>query len=154
MTLNINELPRGGTACLGCAGLGVDADVTEDAETLADFPFAINGLSYICTSADGDVKLDGETVEDGYTALFLVCINAAGTITVVKGDEVANADLTAGVAVVHWPTPTADTCPIGAIKIKNATGSQFVGGTTGLDTANITDTFYNFFCVPEAPLTS
>ena len=151
---NLNDLPRGGTICLGNAGLAVDASAKEDAETLADFPYAINGLTYTLTSGDGDVKLDGNTVTSLYTVIFLVCVNSSGTITVVKGTEVLNADLTAGTKVLHWPTPTANTCPIGAVKVKNASVSVFTGGTTAQDAANITTTYYNFVCVPEAPLTS
>jgi hypothetical protein len=93
-------------------------------------------------------------VTAGYTALFLVCVSAAGAITVVKGTEVSNAAITAGTAVLHWPEPTADTCPIGALKIKNASESVFTGGTTLLDASDITTTYYNLFTVPTAPLTS
>jgi hypothetical protein len=132
----------------------MDADGEEDVETTADFAYAINGLVYTCTSDDGDVKFDNNTVTAGYTALFLACINAAGTITVVKGTEVANADITAGTKVLHWPVPTANTCPIGAVKIKNASSSVFTGGTTHLDATDITSTCYNFFTIPEAPLAS
>jgi hypothetical protein len=151
--MNLNDNPRGGTICLGCAGLGIDASAKADAETLADFPYAINGLTYTLTSGDGDVKLDDNTVAAGYTALFLVLVNASGTITVVKSDEVDNDELTAGSAVIHWPEPTVNTCPIGAIKIKNASASVFTGGTTLLDAASITTTFYNLFSVPTNPLT-
>lgn len=151
---NFNNGIGGGTMCLGNAGIGVDASAKADAETLADFPFAINGITYTCTSADGDIKLDDNTVTAGYTVLFLCCINASGTITVVKGTEVDNDEITAGTAVLHWPTPTANTCPFGAIKIKNATSAVFTGGTTLTDAANITTTYYNLMTVPIAPLTS
>ena len=151
---NFNNGIRGGTVCLSNVGLVMDADGEADAETLADYNYAINGLVYTDTSGDGDVKFDGNTVTSGYTVIFLVCVNAAGTISVVKGTEVANADITAGTKVLHWPVPTANTCPIGAVKIKNASSSVFTGGTTHLDATDITSTCYNFFTIPEAPLAS
>lgn len=145
---------RGGTMCLENPAIGIDGSASADAETGADFDYAIDGQIYTCTSDDGDIQLDDNTVTAGYTALFLCCIDSAGTITVVKSDEVDNDDLAAGNAVIHWPTPTANTCPFGAIKVKNATASVFTGGTTGLDTSDITDTYYNLLAVPTAPLTS
>lgn len=151
--MNLNDNPRGGTMCLSCVGLAVDASAKADAETLANFAYAINGLTYNKTSGDGDVQLDGHTVTAGYTALFLIVINAAGTITAVKSTEVANADIASGKSVLHWPEPTANTCPIGAIKIKNATASVFTGGTTLLGASDITTTYYNLITVPTTPLT-
>lgn len=151
--MNLNDNPRGGTMCLGCAGLMIDASAKADAETLANVPYAIDGLTYTLTSGDGDVPLDGNTVTAGYTALFLALVDASGTITVTKSGEVDNDELTAGSATIPWPEVTADTCPIGAIKIKNASESVFTGGTTLLDASDITSTFYNLFAVPPQPLT-
>lgn len=152
--MNLNEDPRGGTFCLGNAGVIIAALAKANAETLADIPYCINGLMYTLTSGAGDIQLDGHTVTSLYTALFVVCVNSSGTISVVKGTEVSNADITAGNKVLKWPEPTANTCPIAGLKIKNATASVFTGGTTLLDAANITFTAYNFFTVPAAPLTS
>ena len=152
--INLNELARGGTVCLSCAGLMLDADGEADAETLQDVHYAINGLTYLLSSGNGDVKLDDNTVTTLCTVLFLVCVDATGTITVVKGTEVLNTAITNGTSVLKWPAPTANTCPIGALKVKNATSSVFTGGTTHQDATDITTTYYNFFTVPVAPLTS
>lgn len=155
MSINLNELARGGTVCLGNAAIIIDASAKADAEvTPATVDYAINGIAYTFTSGDGDVPLDGNTVTTAYTVLFLVVLSTAGAVTVVKGTEVLTANLTNGTAVLHWPTATINTCPIGAIKVANASGAVFTGGTTLLDAAGITTTCYNFFCVPAAPLTS
>lgn len=151
---NLNHGPRGGTCCLGNAGVIIDASAKADAETLADIPYCINGLMYTLTSGDGDIQLDGNTVTSLYTALFLVCVDAAGTVTVVKSDEVLNDDLANGDAVLKWPNPTKDTCPIAGLKIKNASASVFTGGTTLLDATDITFTAYNFYRVPTTHITS
>ena len=71
----------------------------------------------------------------------------------VQGTAVLSADLCAGNAVLHWPEPTALTCPIGAIKLAMS-GGAFNGATTDLNHASVTDTYYDFCLVPEAPLTS
>lgn len=154
---NLTNGARGGTLCLTCPGLMIDASAKADAETLNDFSFAINGLSYLFSSGDGDVKLDAdndETVTTLTTAIFLVSVDAALAISIVKGTEVLNTTITSGNATLKWPEGAADTCPIGAIKIKNASASVFTCGTTLLDASDITATFYNFLAVPPAPLAS
>jgi len=151
---NLNHDARGGTFCLGNTGVIIDANAKADAETLDDIPYCIKGLMYTLSSGDGDIQLDGFTVTTLYTALFTVCVDSSGTITVTKSTEVANADITAGSKVLHWPEPTANTCPIAGIKLKNGSASVFTGGSTLLDASDITFTAYNFFARPTTPITS
>jgi len=148
--MNLNHNPKGGTFCLGNAGIIIDASAKADAETLADIPYCIKGRMYTLTSGDGDIQFDGNTVTAAYTAMFTVCVDSSGTITVVKGTEISNTDVTNG-KPIPWPEPTANTCPIGACKIKNASSSVFTGGTTLLDASDITFTAYNFFTLPSEP---
>ena len=153
--INADNTIKGGTACLVNPAIIMDANGEADAEiTPTSIDYAINGLLYSVNSGDGDIKLDDNTVTAGYTVLFTVCVAAGGTITVVKGTEVANADIDAGNKVLKWPAPTADTCPIGGLKVKNATSAVFTGGTTHLDATDITTTAYNFFFMPSGNLTS
>ena len=152
--MNLNDNPRAGTLCLTCPSLMQDG-ATADAETTRDFSFAIDGLTYFFTSGDGDVKLDAdndETVTTLTTAVFLISVDADLTISIVKCEEVLNTAIAAGGQVIQWPVGAEDTCPVGAIKIKNASASVFTCGTTVLSAANITDTYYNFLAVPAAPL--
>ncbi len=151
---NLTDNPRGGTFCLGNAGVIIDASAKADAETLADIPYCIDGLTYTLTSGDGDIQFDDNTVTDEYTAMFLAVIDSSGTITVVKGVEVANSDITNESNVIKWPEPTVDTCPICGMTIKNASGAVFTGGTTLLDASGITFTAYNLFQIPPQPRTS
>ena len=152
--LNLSELVRGGTLCLSKAGLVVGTTTSKAqivAPNGAGVDFAIKGILYHVGEADNLVVLTGSVQTILYTRLYLVCIDSANTITVVAGTEVLTADLASGKSVLPWPVPTADTCPIGAIKI--VATSAFTPGTTALGTGN-TVTYYDLFAVPDAPLTS
>lgn len=152
---NLTNGIRGGTLCITNPAVIMDASGTEDFEiTPANMTYVIEGLFYTVASGDGDVKLDGHTVTTLKSALFVACVDSSGTITTVKSDEVLNTDLSAGDAVLHWPEPTADTCPFCGMVVTNATASVFTGGTTGLDTASVTYDVYDFAVMPEAPITA
>ena len=153
--INMSELVRGGTVCLAKAGLA-RGGTTSKAKILvpdssAGLTFAIKGKTYYVASADNLVVLTGAEQAALTTCLYLVCIDASNTITVVKGTEVVTADLTAGKVVLTYPEATVNTCPIGAIKV--VATSAFTPGTTALGTGN-TDTYMDFFAVPDSPITS
>ncbi len=153
--LNLSELVRGGTVSLGKAGLAVGSNTAKAKilvpGSIAGMFFAIKGLIYYVASTDDAVVLTGSAQTALYTNLYLVCISATNVITVVQGTQVLTADLTAGKSVLEWPEPTANTCPIGAIKV--AATSTFTPGTTALGTGN-TPTYYDFFAVPDTPITA
>ena len=155
--LNLNEIVRGGTFCLSKAGLKIGNGDTKDfdiaAPNGAGIDFCINGLLYHKADCQDQPLTDTDEQADLTTCIHLICIDATGALTSVKGTEELTADLTAGTAVLQWPTPTANTCPIGAIKVAT-NGAVFVGGTTALDAATVTDTYYDLFAIPAAPLTS
>jgi len=150
--LNLSELVRGGTLCLSKAGLVVGTTTSKAqivAPNGAGVDFAIKGILYHVADGDNLVVLTGDVQTALYTNLYLVCINASNTITVVQGTEVLTADLASGKKVLAWPEATANTCPIGAIKI--VATAAFTPGTTALGTGN-TVTYYDLFAVPDAPL--
>ena len=156
--LNLNEIVRGGTFCLSKAGLKIgngDAkDVDIAAPNGAGVDFCINGVLYHL--ADGqDKPLTVHATQAALTTcIYLVCLDSAGTLSSVKGEEVLTADLTAGTKVLQFPTPVADTCPIGYVKVATAAATTFTTGTTELSAAGITDTYVDLFAIPAAPLTS
>ena len=148
------ELPRGGTMCLSKAGLVVGSAAAKAqivAPNGAGVDFAINGVLYHKTDTDDSILFTGMTVTKLYVNVFVVLLDSSGTVTVVDGDEVLITEYDAGNAVLDWPEPTADTCPIGAIKIA-ATTAVFTGATTVLGTGN-TATYYDFCTIPPEPLT-
>ena len=155
MTLNLNELVRGGTFCLTKAGLAAGSSTdgmrTNDPSGASYFNFCINGIMYSCEDADNNVDFTASTQTALYSCLYVCCIASDNTITVVAGTEVLTADVTSGKKVLHWPAPTADTCAFGGVKV--VATAVFTAGTTALGTGN-TATYYDFFAVPATPITS
>jgi len=134
---------KGGTVCLSKAGLaeGTNASTIKIvAPNGAGVDFVIDGILYHKAEADNIDPTACEAQADETTCLYLVTLNASGTLDTVKGTEVDTDDLTAGTAVLHWPTPVEDTCPIGAIKVATD-GATFTIGTTDLGAATVTDTY-------------
>lgn len=157
MTMNLNELMRGGTFCTSKAGLAIGSTVQKAkiaAPNGAGVDYGINGLGYHKADTDDCILFTGLTQADLTTCLYLVCLDADGTVSVVQGTAQLTAALTAGTAVLQWPTPAVNTCPIGAIKIAMS-GGAFTGATTALNDGTVTDTYYDFVGgVPAAPLTA
>ena len=157
MSMNLSDNNRGGTFCLSKAGLavgGTSTGVAIAAPNGAGVDYCIDGVLYHKADA-ATVAITAAAVQPVLTTcLYLVCLNSSGTLSTVKGRAVLNADLVAGTDVLEWPEPTAGTCPIGAIKVKCESSATFTAGTTGLDAANITDTYYDLFTVPTEPLTA
>ena len=158
MTMNLNELPRGGTCCFSKAGLVISstpANIGIAAPNGAGVDFAINGIMYHKADA-ADVAMTAAAAQGLLsTCLYLVCLDSSGTLSTVKGTAKLNADLTAGNAVLDWPTPAADTCPIGAVKVQTLTSGNFTAGTTALTpAATLAVTYYDLFTIPVSPLTS
>ena len=156
MGINLDELARGGTICLSKAGLAEGtnaATIKTVAPNGAGIDYAINGILYHLADADNIAITAATAQADLTTCLYLVCLDSSGTLSTVKGTEQVTANLTAGTHTLEWPTPTADTCPIGAIKVVTS-GATFTAATTDLGAGTVTDTYYDLVAVPSAPLTS
>lgn len=157
--INMNGMEvRGGTFCLSKAGLAEgtnDSTIKIAAPNGAGVDYVINGILYHKADADNIDPTVCDAQAAGTTCLYLFTLNTAGVLDTIKGVEVSTAALTAGTAVLHWPAPAANTCPIGALKIVAGTVAWTVGTddiTTDAGTA--TFTFYDLFAVPTAPLTA
>ena len=156
---DLNDLPRGGTFCHSKAGLAI-GDGAKTGISLASVvgtgtDYSIDGILYNIADSVTNKPLTAATAQTALSkCLYLICVDSSGTVTSVKGTDVLTADLTAGTKVLQWPQPTANTCPIGAVKITLASTGAFTAGTTALDAANVTATYYDLFNVPTAPLTS
>ena len=159
MTLNINELVRGGTICLSKVGLAEgNADhgfSILEASGAGYITYAINGIMYVLADAVNVAPTACAEQALGTTCLYLVTLTAGGTLDTIKGVEVDNDELAAGNAVLHWPTPAVDTCPIGAVKVAAGT-TAFTVGVDDLtdDIGTGTVTYYDLLAIPAAPLTS
>lgn len=148
---------RGFTGALSSAGLAIGSTASQVAIAApngAGVDFAIGGLAYHKADA-ASVAITAATAQAAdTTCLYLVCLDSGGTLSTVKGTAVLNTDLTAGTKVVHWPTQPAGLCAIGAFKMKTV-AVTFTAGTTNLNAAGCTATYYNFAAgLPIAPLAS
>lgn len=155
---NLNMLPRGGTMCLSKAGVKIGNNGANDVDIAAPngagVDFAIKGLLYHKADAE-DIPITAATEQAVATkCLYVICLNASGTLSTVKGTEVPTADLTAGVDVLCWPDVGEDVCAIGAVKVECDATHTFTAGTTNFSATGITDTFYDFIVYPAEPLTA
>jgi hypothetical protein len=153
-------IPRGFTGCLSKAGLGIGStpeEISTAAPNGAGFDYAIDGIAYhyaddASVASVPEVTLATQAADT--TCLYLVQADTLGALSMVKGVEESNDDLSAGTRVLHWPEPTAGKCPIGAVKIKTV-GTAFVPDVDSLAEAWVTDTYYDFLMgMPTAPLES
>lgn len=156
---NLNQEAKGGTFCLSKSGLaigdGAKTGVAFVAPAGAGIDFCIDGIVYNHADAATNLPFTAATAQGLLTkCLYLVCVDSSGTVTTVKGTAVLTADLVAGTKVLQWPTPTASTCPVGAVKIAVTTSNNFTAGTTALDGSGVTATYYDLYAIPVAPLTS
>jgi hypothetical protein len=157
--MNLNDDPRGGTMCLSKAGLaigdGAKTGVAIASVVGAGIDFCIDGIIYNKGDAATNLPLSAGTAQGLLTkCLYLICIDSANNVTSVQGTPVLTADLVAGTKVLAWPALPAGKCAIGAVKMTTASTGNFTAGTTALDAANCTATYYDLACVPVNPLTS
>ena len=151
---NLSDGARGGTMCFTKGALAIgDGAKTGVAVPTTVIHYAIDGIGYATTAAATNKPLTADTAQAAdTTCLYLIMVDADGAFTSVKGRDALNDDLTATSDVVEWPEPSADKCCIGAVKIKTV-AVTFTPGTTALDAAGITDTYYNIVGgVPIKPL--
>lgn len=157
---NLNHLGREadrgliGTRCHGAAGFAIDGVNAENVETANAFDYSINGIMY-SNAADAEIDISAEIASlpadlaDGNEQIYVFCIDSAGAYYVIAGDVVANADIDAGTKNSHWPEGGGDDmCAFAAVKVKNASGADFILGTTALSAAGITDTYYDLAVIP------
>jgi len=158
MTINANsEMIRGGTMCLSKAGLGIGstpAELSIAAPNGAGVDYAINGVMYHLAD-DATVAVTAAAAQAALTTcIYLVCLDSSGTLSTVKGTAVTTADITSGKTPLTFPQPTANTCPIGYVKVVTASGYTFTAATTDFDATGITSTYTDILAVPAAPIVS
>jgi len=137
-----NEI-AGITACFGNAGI-TEAGTTAGAiEIVNNVDYAINGVMYTKAAAD-NIAITATAEQAALTScLYLITLNAAGTVATVKGTEELTAALSDNRASLVLPKTPADVCPIGYFRIDTAAATVFIGNTTDLSATGITDTIVN-----------
>lgn len=97
------------------------------------FCYMIGGVLY--QKAASDMSALAGTLATAKAAAWAFYIDSAGTITTAAKTADA-ADATAALALVA--APPSGKVILGIVVVANATGSNFVGGTTALDTGSLT----------------
>jgi len=97
----------------------------------------------------GDFSALVGTLATAKSALWAFYMDSAGTIT--TSAKTADA-ATAAAAFALMPAIPADKVQLGFIIVSNATGSNFVGGTTALDAASVTTVYVDTVGLQTAPV--
>lgn len=120
---------------LGAAGLAEGTNAST-IQTVNAIDFSIGGRLYSKAATDNIAMTAAAAQAAEMYCMYLVSINASGTVKITKGTDVAT-----DTAVL--PAVPASEAVIGAFKILTAAGTTFTSGTTDLSAAGITATFYD-----------
>lgn len=90
----------------------------------------------------------------GSTRLYLICLSTAGAVSIVPGEIVPSADLSAGINALEFPDAPIGVCPIGALRVALTQGTTFTPGSVDLSASGVTASFINLATVPANPLTA
>lgn len=159
-----------GTFCAGPAGLAIKIATDVAAKTSAAFNYAIGGVFYtkaaIATQSvvpthrfngDAVTAADPSYVQPINTTVFYVlAINAAAAVAVVQG-SFANQVIKFSKDISKvWtgdgaiPAEPAGYTAFGVIKITTNGATTFTPGTTALDAAGLTVSYFNVSALPVA----
>lgn len=94
----------------------------------------IDGKLVAITGAE--VALSG-TIATATSNVYVIYADSAGTLSSAMGTAGATKDL------IVFPTTPDDSVVLGWVLVANASGVDFVGATTSLAAAGITDTYYD-----------
>lgn len=124
---------------LSSAGLTIKAGSSAIVKAANAFAALANG-TLVTKAADTDMAALVGTLATAKTAAWAFYVDSAGTLT-TSAKTADAADAAAAIALL--PAPPSNKAMIGFITVGNATGSNFVGGTTALDAASVTVAYYS-----------
>ena len=146
MSYNL-EQQSGINGCFDNPALAI-ATTTSAFKTANAISYAIAGQIYSKAATDNiafsAVSGTLSNLSAGQQCVFLVCIDSAGTVKVVQSPIVSSGDAN------PVPAVPGGYAAIGAIKVNAA--ATFTVGTTALNAANITTTYFNFAGHPGAAI--
>lgn len=128
--------------CTTSAGLVIGSGSKVKAKVANTINYVIDGVLYQKTTAE--IALGGANQATATACIYLISVNASGTLACTQGDPVAST------ATPVIPDLPADSAPVGYVKVVNATGSNFQPGTTELDASGLTVTYVNLFSMATA----
>ncbi len=121
------------------AGLVIKAGSSAIVKAGTAFAAMFNGVPVV-KAANTDMAALVGTLATAKTAIWAFYIDAAGTLT-ASAKTADAADVASALAL--FPATPATKALIGFITVVNASGAPFVGGTTALDAASVTTTYYS-----------
>lgn len=125
----------------GGAGIGT---TTSKVRSNATITFTVDGEFKSKASTDDLWTLTGAVIPAGQKRSYLLLLDSAGVATVSASDTVLVA---ATVTLPAWPASKA---VVGMVTVSNGSGGNFTPGTTALNAASITTTYFDG--VPAAML--
>lgn len=165
---NVNFSPK--------ATLAINVGGAATVKTTGAFEYTVNGVK--CTKVAlaaqaitvthdsyGNANT-GYVQPAGVTAYYTLALNAAGTVAVVQGTyagQKAGTDPAVGVGAAYnggvsfigsgaVPDVPSGYTAVGVIKIVTAGAATFTAGTTALDAANVTATYFEVAVLPSGLL--
>lgn len=158
-----------GNRCHTKATLAINAGGAATIKTTGATIYSIGGVLYTKAALSAQSlavthRLDGTpvtTAEPAYvqpagtTVIYVVALNAAGTVAVVQGSYKGQAVTFKPDLTKIWtgngdiPEEPSGYTAIGAVKVTTAPATTFTPGTTVLDAAGITATYFDVSVLPE-----
>lgn len=132
-----------GNQSFGNAGLaeGTNAGTIK---TVNDVHYRIGNQAYVKAATDNIAVTANSAQAALTTCLYLISVNAAGTITTTKGTD--DSDVI--------PECPSGSVPLGVLKIALANAATFTAGTTDLGATDVTDTWAHINFMPADRLGS
>lgn len=157
-----------GNFCLSKGVLAINAGSAATIKTTNALNYSVGGVLYTKSALSAQSfaathRPDGSAVTTANpqyvqpastTVIYVVALNANGDVAVIQGSY-------AGQALTYVGTPSktvtqtggvpalpAGYVPIGAVKVATATATTFTPGTTALDAAGITATYFDLALLP------
>ena len=117
--------------------------------------FIIDGVFGTLAPTDNQAFSSGHNALTGCNMCFFgIWVNNTNTIATTQGPVVDPATVGNGgtsAKVLIYPPVVANNALIGLLKVKAGVGVTFTPGTTNLNVANITATFYDTSTMPTVP---
>lgn len=134
-----------GSSIFGSPGLAIHGSASPVVKSVGAVVATVGGVAV--GLAAGDLSALVGTLPTTKSALWAFYVNAAG---VVSTSPMSAVQTSHALAIGQLPAVPVGQAMIGFIIVDNATGSNFVGGTTALDAASLTVTYFN--APGDAPL--
>ena len=130
-----------GTGLIGSAALGIASANTKVAS--GAFSFAISPTTYAKAAVPAGTALAAGTIPQNKWGVYLLSINASGTIAVAAGAGNGAGYATEAAAIAALPATPGSQVSMGYVTVINTSSGGFVAGTTALSGAGVTANYYN-----------